>query len=77
MSPTDKDWEAAVRERAYFIWEASGRPEGRAIDHWTRAAVERRGRAHADDAEEDEERVMAGRSDANIPAMLTKDVPGG
>jgi hypothetical protein len=25
----------------------------------------------------DEEKVLAGRSDANIPAMLTKNVPGG
>ncbi len=26
---------------------------------------------------EDEEKIMAGRSDVNYPAMLTKDVPGG
>ena len=26
---------------------------------------------------DEEEKVMAGRADANIPAMLTKDVPGG
>ena len=26
---------------------------------------------------EDEEKVLAGRPDANIPAMLTKDVKGG
>jgi hypothetical protein len=25
----------------------------------------------------DEEKVLAGRPDANIPAMLTKNVPGG
>ena len=30
-----------------------------------------------DDRFEDEERVLAGRLDANYPAMLTKDVPGG
>ena len=26
---------------------------------------------------DDEEKVLAGRADANIPALLTKDVPGG
>jgi hypothetical protein len=32
--------EARIRERAYLIWEAEGRPEGRAADHWTRALKE-------------------------------------
>ena len=59
----------AVRERAYFLWENEGRPEGRALDHWQRAADEER--------LVDEEKILAGRPDANIPAMLTKDVPGG
>ena len=26
---------------------------------------------------EDEEKILAGRIDVNIPALLTKDVPGG
>jgi hypothetical protein len=26
---------------------------------------------------EDEEKIMAGRTDVNYPALLTKDVPGG
>jgi hypothetical protein len=30
-----------------------------------------------DDRMEDEEKILAGRDDANVPAMLTKDVPGG
>jgi Protein of unknown function (DUF2934) len=54
---------------AYFLWESEGRPEGRALDHWKRAAAENRF--------VDEEKVLAGRPDANIPAMLTEDVPGG
>lgn len=32
--------EAAIRERAYAIWEAEGRPDGRDWDHWYRAACE-------------------------------------
>ena len=69
MRGRDSDQEKAVRERAYFLWECEGCPEGRAKEHWQRAMEE--------NEMEDEERVLAGRYDANIPAMLTKDVPGG
>jgi hypothetical protein len=67
MAETDE--EHAVRERAYFLWESEGRPESRALDHWQRASAEMRST--------DEEKVLDGRTDANVPAMLTKDVPGG
>jgi hypothetical protein len=42
--------ESQTRNRAYAIWEAEGRPEGRAVDHWLaaeaecRPAVQRRAR---------------------------------
>jgi hypothetical protein len=29
--------EARVRERAYYLWLADGRPEGRDADYWERA----------------------------------------
>ena len=32
--------EEAIRERAYAIWEAEGRPHGEDLDHWHRAAAE-------------------------------------
>jgi hypothetical protein len=32
--------EAAIRERAYAIWEEEGRPAGREWDHWERASRE-------------------------------------
>jgi hypothetical protein len=69
----------AIRERAYFLWLREGRPEGRAQDHWGSATIEEFSREPDQDAEftEDEEKVLAGRPDANIPAMLTKDVLGG
>jgi hypothetical protein len=60
----------AVRERAYFLWEREGCPEGRALDHWHQALTVEAGT-------EDEEKVLAGRTDADIPEMLTKEVPGG
>jgi hypothetical protein len=36
------DWteEEPIRKRAYAIWEEEGRPEGRDLDHWRRAAAE-------------------------------------
>jgi len=38
----------AIRERARELWEAEGRPTGRALDHWLRA--EREIRADAETA---------------------------
>jgi hypothetical protein len=29
--------ESRIRDRAYAIWEAEGRPEGCAVDHWLAA----------------------------------------
>jgi Protein of unknown function (DUF2934) len=68
-----------LRDRAYYIWEREGRPEGRAFDHWLRALHEaRRTRPVGDhDPTPDEERILDGRIDVNIPALLTRDVPGG
>ncbi len=66
--PDDAVWEQAVRETAYRIWEREGRPEGRAMEHWLQAARETHG---------EEEKVLEHRPDANMQALLTKDVPGG
>jgi hypothetical protein len=79
MSELNQDRERAIRERAYLIWEREGRPEGRAECHWRSAAIEVFGDKQWRDDEhmEDEEKVLAGRLDANIPALLTKDVHGG
>lgn len=71
MSAPDHGNDRTIREAAYFIWESEGRPQDRALEHWLQAADRQSGHA------EDEEKVLAGRSDANIPALLTKDVPGG
>jgi hypothetical protein len=79
MSDTKHDNEQRVRDRAYFIWEREGRPEGRARHHWYRAI--REASRHEPDTDEDslleEEKVLAGRGDVNLPALLTRDVPGG
>lgn len=79
MPDPDRDPEYAIRETAYFIWEREGQPEGRAQDHWWRAIIETAGgqRLPDDEPVEDEEKILAGRLDANMPALLTKDVAGG
>ncbi len=33
MPETNRTNEQTVRDRAYFIWEREGRPDGRAYDH--------------------------------------------
>jgi hypothetical protein len=30
----------SIEERAYALWEADGRPEGRALDYWLQAEQE-------------------------------------
>jgi Protein of unknown function (DUF2934) len=79
MPESDRDSEQAIRERAYLIWEREGRPEGRAADHWRRATIEGSGDEHErlDGPMADEEKILVGRTDVNIPALLTKDVRGG
>jgi hypothetical protein len=79
MSEPDRNIEQAIRERAYLIWEREGRPDGRAEDHWRYATIETFGQdgIRDDDPLEDEEKILAGRPDVNIPALLTKDVQGG
>jgi hypothetical protein len=71
--------EQAIRDRAYFIWEQEGRPEGRAGEHWKRAARETRRFTSElqQDHTPDEEKILDGRIDVNLPALLTKDVHGG
>ncbi len=77
MPARDHSDDRPIRERAYFIWEREGRPDGRAQDHWLQAVASRVPSDRVGDHTEDEDKVLAGRPDANIPALLTKDVPGG
>jgi hypothetical protein len=78
MPEPNRQTEHHVREAAYFLWEHEGRPDGRAWDHWLRAEDSSHSmRAPPDEPVDDEEKVLAGRPDANMPALLTRDVPGG
>jgi Protein of unknown function (DUF2934) len=37
---TGCELEALIRQRAYFLWEDEGRPQGRETEHWQRATAE-------------------------------------
>ena len=41
LAETEAGLDQFVRERAYFLWEQAGRPEGVADDFWLRAQHER------------------------------------
>jgi hypothetical protein len=62
------DYTQVIRDAAYFLWENDGCHEGRELEYWLQAKAV---------VIPEEERVIAGDPDANIPALLTKDVPGG
>jgi len=36
----DDDLEKRIRERAFQLWEADGRPDGKEKEHWERARAE-------------------------------------
>jgi hypothetical protein len=70
------DIEQSVHEAAYFLWERDGRPEGLALEHWT--AVQRIvANREQGDLTAVEQAVVEGDPEADYPAVLTKDVPGG
>jgi len=37
LEQAERDFDAAVRDTAYFLWEQDGRPEGKAEIYWHRA----------------------------------------
>lgn len=37
-----------IRDRAYFIWENSGRPNGQDLEHWLIAEIEMKGKSLAE-----------------------------
>lgn len=71
------DEDRMLRERAYYIWEREGRPEGRAREHWLRAVADEAPADHHDaDFLSEQEAIVEGRP-ADLPAVLTKDARGG
>jgi hypothetical protein len=80
MSELDAYAEQVIRETAYFIWKREGvlRDTRRIIG--SARTIEIFGDdvcGHDNEYLQDEEKILAGQPDANMPAHLTKDVPGG
>ena len=40
MSETDRHYEDQVRQRAYYLWEQAGQPDGRNEEFWHMALAE-------------------------------------
>lgn len=59
--------EKLVRDTAYAIWEAEGRPEGREADHW-RLAEERVARGDAEQGKSKAANAPKGRAKKETPA---------
>jgi hypothetical protein len=79
MSESAQYNEQAILGAAYFMWERQGHPERRAQDHWLGAIRKERSvqPGQGNEPIEDEERILAGCPDVNMPALLTRDVLGG
>ena len=48
-------YEELVRQRAYYLWEAAGRPEGDGVDFWVQAEAQEPQEAEGEVEEEVEE----------------------
>jgi hypothetical protein len=59
--------EERIRTRAYELWESEGRPEGREVDHWLKAAQEL--------ADEQERASVAAAPRARKPRTATAGTP--
>ncbi|MCW4116876.1 DUF2934 domain-containing protein [Aurantimonas sp. MSK8Z-1] len=53
------DYDAAVRDRAYFLWEQAGRPSGREHEFWAQASREIEGDPKAKEEAERKQRIVA------------------
>lgn len=68
MSPVDND--AAVRDRAYILWELAGRPMGREHEFWAQASREIEGAPAASPEPASGKRVKVGPEDESRESQL-------
>jgi hypothetical protein len=71
----ETDREARIRRRAYEIWEAAGRPEGREHEHWFAAESEFAEREPTASGITDAEGVGSDKSDAPNTAGASEPGP--
>ena len=67
--------EQRIRERAYLLWEADGRPEGREIDYWERARLSIGTDEPAQAAENGREPADRGLNGATAAAKAARTAP--
>jgi hypothetical protein len=66
--------EDAIRQRAYFMWEADGRPDGQHDHYWSRAHKEAT-QAHAEATANGVAKAGKGKSPGAIPAAVKSKPP--
>lgn len=71
----DPNFEQAVRETAYFLWEQDGKPHGREQEYWYRALERHLRQRNADGAIETQPRATH-QADDNIDD-LGRPINGG
>lgn len=62
----------AIRQRAYFMWEADGRPEGRG-DHYWHLAHQEAHRAMVEDVATRTAAITKGKNPSEIPPQVKAD----
>lgn len=63
----------AIRQRAYYLWEADGRPEGRGDHYWALAHAEAHAEAHramVEDTATRTARITKGKNPLEMPAEV-------
>lgn len=66
--------EDAIRQRAYFMWEAEGRPDGKHDHYWSRAHEEAT-QAYAEATARGVAKAGKGKSPGAIPAAVKSKSP--
>lgn len=64
--------DAGIREQAYRLWEAAGRPEGYDLDHWLQAEVLVRNGGAGEMPAAEPKRAKKAASDEAKPAKAKK-----
>jgi Protein of unknown function (DUF2934) len=76
VSDTKQEFEQRIRERAYFLWQQDGCPDGQADQHWERASEIEATREGDDRRIDIEGEDSFPASDPPSHSRITGDAPG-